>query len=342
MYLEESKEELFTALESLPDFAFNLDFHCDSSILPFFKSLAPRETFTISKSGSSIRLDLKERACTFLFKGRTSATPGDLLYLEQPKPGKPPVIRNVLCDFYHGKLDEEVTRLIKKKEQMVSYEPIRMEVVRSAEKAEYRVIDGYRAEKRTVRAEYQSRVQEFDMKAIKSGGRREYLKNVKTSRKEITLDLWLISPTDYDQYPLSLPTLRPLLSILSFANKHLAHLHDFLFSHPLSSTLTTFPIQASFPLRLSFNAHFQFSGFRYLLPHQVDFNLDETVARPRALEYTKQPTYQPICQVDYARLLGPTCRGEEESLSSEAVFDNMDGDSSQVSLLRSSVHEDLG
>jgi hypothetical protein len=46
-YLEENKEELFKILETLPDFSFSLNFHCDSSILPFVKSLAPKETFII-------------------------------------------------------------------------------------------------------------------------------------------------------------------------------------------------------------------------------------------------------------------------------------------------------
>jgi hypothetical protein len=52
-----------------------------------------------------------------------------LIYIETPKKGRP-IIRNVLFDFYDGKLDEEVARLLKRKEKVTSYEPLKMEVLK--------------------------------------------------------------------------------------------------------------------------------------------------------------------------------------------------------------------
>ena len=58
MHLDENREELLTLMESLPDFQIKMSFECESSLIPFVRAFTPHDTFTMSKLGSSIRLDL--------------------------------------------------------------------------------------------------------------------------------------------------------------------------------------------------------------------------------------------------------------------------------------------
>jgi len=49
MYLDENKDEFFTVLESLPDFKIDMNFECESSMIPFLKSFTPHDIFKIYK-----------------------------------------------------------------------------------------------------------------------------------------------------------------------------------------------------------------------------------------------------------------------------------------------------
>jgi hypothetical protein len=56
-YLDQTKDEIFTFLNTIPDFSLKMSFECESNMIPFLKNFTPHDTFTIYKGGSSLRLD---------------------------------------------------------------------------------------------------------------------------------------------------------------------------------------------------------------------------------------------------------------------------------------------
>jgi hypothetical protein len=62
---------------------------------------------------------------SFIFKGRNTPNEGELLYVDSfGSNGKNGYVLNVLNDMYVNRLDEEINRLLKKKEKISCYEPI--------------------------------------------------------------------------------------------------------------------------------------------------------------------------------------------------------------------------
>ncbi len=124
-YLDNSRDEIFSLLERLPDFQIDMSFKCDSTIIPFLKSFTPHDKFLIYKSGSNIRLDFSQKTlrsqvpqsgrnhspavtspkagekASFLFKGRGATNEGELLYVEHQNG----FMLNVLTDMYQNNLD---------------------------------------------------------------------------------------------------------------------------------------------------------------------------------------------------------------------------------------------
>lgn len=144
MYLDEHKHEMFSVLESLPDFKIDMSFECESSVIPFLKNFTPHDTFKIYKAGSSIRLDFQAKtlkkelnldkkqikspknqsSASFLFKGRGSQNEGELLFVDHNEEnGQGGYVLNVFTDMYINRIDEEITKLLKKKEKMKEYQP---------------------------------------------------------------------------------------------------------------------------------------------------------------------------------------------------------------------------
>ena len=44
---DQFKQILISSLESLPDLSMEMNFHCDSSIIPFVKSFTPSDTYRV-------------------------------------------------------------------------------------------------------------------------------------------------------------------------------------------------------------------------------------------------------------------------------------------------------
>ena len=57
-YWTENKKSLIKSLAKMPDFSFEMNWECDSKIIPFVKKVAPSDTYKVYKRGSSIRIDL--------------------------------------------------------------------------------------------------------------------------------------------------------------------------------------------------------------------------------------------------------------------------------------------
>lgn len=55
---EANKKPLIELLGRLPDFSFDMNWECDSKIIPFVKKIAPSDTYKVFKLGSSLRIDL--------------------------------------------------------------------------------------------------------------------------------------------------------------------------------------------------------------------------------------------------------------------------------------------
>ena len=55
---ENNKSALMDLLQNLPDFSFEMNWECDSKIIPFVKKVTPSDTYKIYKLGSSLRIDL--------------------------------------------------------------------------------------------------------------------------------------------------------------------------------------------------------------------------------------------------------------------------------------------
>lgn len=113
-------------------------------MIPFLKNFTPHDTFRIYKGGTNLRLDftprtfkqtlnLKEQPASpqsqllsadptktvssscFIFKGRDQKeNEAELLFVDSHNLQ----CFNVLTDMYSGRLDEEVTKLLKKKEKV--------------------------------------------------------------------------------------------------------------------------------------------------------------------------------------------------------------------------------
>ena len=127
-----------------------MSFECESSIIPFLKSFTPHDTFKINKQGSSIRLDFSnknlttqirkakdsKRECSnkrteknvisssFIFKGRGTSNEGELLFAEKyfdDKGRERGYSLNVLTDMYAHRIEQDIEKLLKKKENSKSY-----------------------------------------------------------------------------------------------------------------------------------------------------------------------------------------------------------------------------
>ena len=55
---EMNKVDLIEFLSKVPDFSFEMNWECDSKILPFVKKVTPSDTYKVFKRGSSLRIDL--------------------------------------------------------------------------------------------------------------------------------------------------------------------------------------------------------------------------------------------------------------------------------------------
>lgn len=83
---------------------------------------------------------------SFVFKGRDTPNEGELLYVDTFGNGKNGYVMNVLNDMYIHRLDEEINRLLKKKEKITSYEPISFNLAKIKDwKGNFtsKIIDGY-------------------------------------------------------------------------------------------------------------------------------------------------------------------------------------------------------
>jgi len=63
----------------------------------------------------------------FVFKGKGKQNEGELLYVEQYLQGETCTggyVMNVLTDMYSNRIEEEVNRILKKKETITQYEPL--------------------------------------------------------------------------------------------------------------------------------------------------------------------------------------------------------------------------
>jgi len=55
---ESNKQFLMDFLRKIPDFNFEMNWECDSKIIPFVKKFAPSDTYKIHKLGDALRIDL--------------------------------------------------------------------------------------------------------------------------------------------------------------------------------------------------------------------------------------------------------------------------------------------
>ena len=125
---------MFDALEALPDFRIDMHFKCQSSLIPFFQSLAPSDTYRISKLGSQLRLDMtlvgfKNLRClrgnlSVLFKGRGQANEGELLVIDHDSKS----VSNIFNTVVHAKLDKDLEDILSDAQYQKMYKADRFEM----------------------------------------------------------------------------------------------------------------------------------------------------------------------------------------------------------------------
>lgn len=79
-------------MRKIPDFTFEMNWECDSKIIPFVKKFAPSDTYTIYKYGDSLRIDLSllgwkkmksiRGESSILFNGKGTNEEGRLLLID--------------------------------------------------------------------------------------------------------------------------------------------------------------------------------------------------------------------------------------------------------------------
>eukprot|EP00347_Sterkiella_histriomuscorum_P011537 403372077 len=336
IYLDENKQEMFEVLESIPDFQIHMSFECESSLIPFLKSFTPHDTFKIYKYGSNIRLDFQNKTVqnqinqdfkkkqgsigksqsSFLFKGRNSSNEGELLYAEQyldNQKRQRGYVMNVLTDMYTNKIDQEIDKLLRKKEKAKEYQALSVNLENFKDWRGMKVmkqIDGYHAQKMKAKAKFliiqqsQNQIEKKldDLKNIRSLNFEQYINKskvdasniqtylekktqiqprsqsqskIKKQQKEIQLELYTVQ-----DYPINVETLRPLFHILGFASKNISKFNDFIFNQ-VQISKDQFPISATIPLFMTVKANINFTNFKFLndserLPSNF-FDLDEEI-----------------------------------------------------------------
>ena len=67
---------------------------------------------------------IKEKKTSFVFKGRDKVNEGEILYVEDHG-SEGGFVLNILTDMYMNRLDEEIVKLLKKKERAKVYSDIK-------------------------------------------------------------------------------------------------------------------------------------------------------------------------------------------------------------------------
>ena len=121
---EENKQHLVEFLKKIPDFSFEMNWECDSKIIPFVKKVTPSDTYKVYKRGSSIRIDLSLLGWSKLksIRGNSSiifngngAEEGKLLMIDHIKKHSVDILSEVNSLALENKVDELI-----KHEQMNS------------------------------------------------------------------------------------------------------------------------------------------------------------------------------------------------------------------------------
>ncbi|CDW83158.1 UNKNOWN [Stylonychia lemnae] len=339
-YIDDNKKELFDVLETLPDFQIDMSFECESNFIPFLRSFAPHDIFKIYKQKSSIRLDFSNNSIknqitnnsqrdksnsknfitqsSFLFKGRNDFNEGELLYAEHSiqEDGKiqSGYSINVLTDMYLNRIDQEIDKLLKKKEKAKLYEAVSFKLETQRDwKGQFlcKQIEGYQAVKMKANASFNITYQDiddcieisllkqqkaqnfeayFNLSKVDAGNLLGYIKSQqqkkprntsnkkkKTDNKDVKVEMWAVR-----DFPINIATLRPLFHIMGFASKNISKFNDFLFNQAQIPS-EFFPIQAQIPLFMTIKANIQFGRFSFLskqnqLPSSF-FNIDEEILK---------------------------------------------------------------
>ena len=107
---------------------------------------------------------------------------------------------------------------------------------------------------------------------------REYKQIVKQEKKRVEVEIWGVNA---EEFPLKLSMLKPIFHVLSFAQKNISKINDFLFCQRNNLDTSYFPVQMTLPLFLSLKAVITFSDItlRKLNPAEIDFDLDQTLLK---------------------------------------------------------------
>ena len=113
-----NNQQVLNFLEGVPDFNFDMNWECDSKIIPFVKKYAPSDKYNIYKRGSNLRIDMTLIGFTklqclrgnvsLILKGKGSDA-GKLLMVDHIEKK----VTDLLSDISIATLDSQVDELIK-------------------------------------------------------------------------------------------------------------------------------------------------------------------------------------------------------------------------------------
>lgn len=326
MSFEVYKSSLVEALETIPDFAIDMCFNCDSSIIPFVKAFTPSDTYRIYKTGDKLRVDLtllgwtgtKSVRANFsvLFKGRS----GTLLLVNH----NAKTVESVFADMSEEAIEKEVTEMLnkhKRSPKQLHGQKILLAPVLYRGKAITQVIEGYPCSKYEAKykVSYNRIESNKDLLKIKSFddyfaesivsfdfGRNAARPPNDLTEKKYHATVWLCK-----NYPLKYSQFAPLIYLLSYTSEHIAKFASFVSEHKLEDG---FPLKLNVPLFYTVNAIITLKNLRFESMNSDFINVD--------LQYTSRRGHSETSSFPEVKLYAPISRTRPENFRSFAQAAN--------------------